>query len=57
LARKIGADIIAIRRGEHWLINPGKEIIMPEDVVVARGTQEGLIKLVQAAGGEVRTLE
>jgi uncharacterized protein with PhoU and TrkA domain len=57
LARRIGADIIAIRRGEHWLINPGKEIIMPEDVVVARGTQEGLIKLVQAAGGEVRTLE
>ena len=57
LARKIGADIIAIRRGEHWLINPGKEIIIPEDVVVARGTQEGLTKLVQAAGGEVRTLE
>jgi uncharacterized protein with PhoU and TrkA domain len=57
LARRIGADIIAIRRGEHWLINPGKEIIMPEDVIVARGTQEGLTKLVQAAGGEVSTLE
>ncbi len=57
LARRIGADIIAIRRGEHWLINPGKEIIVPEDVIVARGTQEGLIKLVQAAEGEVSTLE
>ena len=57
LARRIGADIIAIRRGDHWLINPGKEIIMPEDVIVARGTQEGLTKLVQAAGGEVSTLE
>jgi uncharacterized protein with PhoU and TrkA domain len=57
LARRIGADIIAIRRGEHWLINPGKEIIMPEDVVVARGTQEGLTKLVQTAKGEVNTLE
>ena len=57
LARRIGADIIAIRRGEHWLINPGKEIIMPEDVIVARGTQEGLTKLVQAAGREVSTLE
>jgi uncharacterized protein with PhoU and TrkA domain len=57
LARRIGADIIAIRRGEHWLINPGKEIIMPEDVIVARGTQEGLTKLVQAAGGEASTLE
>ena len=57
LARRIGADIIAIRRGDHWLINPGREIIMPEDVIVARGTQEGLTKLVQAAGGEVSTLE
>jgi uncharacterized protein with PhoU and TrkA domain len=57
LARRIGADIIAIRRGEHWLINPGKEIIMPEDVIVARGTQEGLTKLIKAAGGEVSTLE
>ena len=57
LARRIGADIIAIRRGEHWLINPGKEIVMPEDVIVARGTQEGLTKLIQAAGGEVNTLE
>ena len=57
LARRIGADIIAIRRGDHWLINPGREIIMPEDVIVARGTQEGLTKLVQAAGGEMSTLE
>jgi uncharacterized protein with PhoU and TrkA domain len=57
LARKIGADIIAIRRGEHWLINPGKEILMPEDVIVARGTQEGLEVLLKAAQGEVDVLE
>jgi len=57
LARRIGADIIAIRRGEHWLINPGKEIIMPEDVIVARGNQEGLRTLLRAAKGEVETLE
>ncbi len=57
LARRIGADIIAIRRGEHWLINPGKEIIMPEDVIVARGNQEGLETLLKAAKGEVETLE
>ncbi len=56
LARKIGADIIAIRRGEHWLINPGKEIIMPGDMVVARGTQEGLAALIRAAKGEVKEL-
>jgi uncharacterized protein with PhoU and TrkA domain len=57
LARRIGADIIAIRRGEHWLINPGKEIVMPKDVIVARGNQEGLEKLLKAAKGEVETLE
>ena len=57
LARKIGADIIAIKRGEHWLINPGKEILMPEDVVLARGTQEGLGVLIKAARGEVNVLE
>ncbi len=57
LARRIGADIIAIKRGEHWLINPGKEILTPEDVFVARGTQEGLEVLIKAAKGEVDTLE
>jgi uncharacterized protein with PhoU and TrkA domain len=57
LARKIGADIIAIKRGEHWLINPGKEILMPEDVILARGTQEGLGVLIKAARGEVNVLE
>jgi len=57
LARRIGADIIAIKRGEHWLVNPGKEILMDEDVFVARGTQEGLAVLLKAARGEVDTLE
>ena len=57
LARRIGADIIAIRRGEHWLINPGKEVLMPEDVIVARGNQEGLEILVKVAKGEVNALE
>ena len=57
LARRIGADIIAIRRGEHWLINPGKEVLMPEDVIVARGNQEGLEILVKVAKGEVSVLE
>jgi uncharacterized protein with PhoU and TrkA domain len=57
LARKIGADIIAIRRGDHWLINPGKEILMPEDIILARGTQEGLAILIKSAHGEVNALE
>ena len=57
LARKIGADIIAIHRGKHWLINPGKEIIMPKDVIVARGTKSGLDVLLKVASGEVDVIE
>jgi uncharacterized protein with PhoU and TrkA domain len=57
LAAELGVDIIAIRRGVHWHINPDKEMLVPEDVLVARGTDEGLKTLVKAAQGEVDTLE
>ena len=57
LAAEVGADIIAIRRGKHWHINPDKEILLPEDVLVARGTGEGLKKLEQVARAEVNDLE
>ena len=57
LARKIGADIIAIHRGKHWLINPGKEIIMPKDIIVARGIRVGLDILLKVAKGETDVIE
>jgi uncharacterized protein with PhoU and TrkA domain len=57
LARRIGADIIAIKRGEHWLINPGKELLVKGDSIVARGSKEGLEALAKAAGGEAAELE
>ena len=57
LAAKIGADIIAIRRGKHWMINPEKEVVMPEDVLMVRGTASGLETLERAARGEVMELE
>jgi len=41
LAAEVGVDIIAVRRGRHWMIKPEKEILMPDDVLVARGTEEG----------------
>jgi len=53
LAAKVGADIIAVRRGKHWMIKPEKEIILPEDIILARGTAMGLESLVKAARGEV----
>jgi len=56
LAAEVGADIIAIRRGRHWMINPEKEVILPEDVLVARGTASGLEKLAKAASGEAKDL-
>ena len=52
LAAEVGVDIIAVRRGRHWMIKPEKEILMPDDVLVARGTAEGLKELVKAAKGE-----
>jgi uncharacterized protein with PhoU and TrkA domain len=57
LASEVGADIIAIRRGRHWMVNPEKEMVLPEDVLVARGTASGLEKVVKAARGEVSELD
>ena len=57
LAAEVGADIIALRRGMFWDINPDKEILMPGDFVVARGTKDGLKSLVKAARAEVDHLE
>lgn len=56
LAARFGVNVIAVRRGRHWLLNPGKEIIMPRDILVARGTSEGLDGLREVARGE-RKLE
>ena len=52
LAAKVGANIIAVRRGKHWMINPEKEIVLPGDILLARGTAMGLDSLVKAARGE-----
>lgn len=56
LASAIGVDVIAIKRGGHWLINPEKEVIMPEDILMARGDPSGLKVLERAARGEIDEL-
>ncbi len=56
LASAIGVDIIAIKRGRHWLINPEKEVIMPEDILMARGGLTGIKILERAARGEIDEL-
>ena len=57
LAAEVGVDIIAIRRGKHWMINPEKEMVMPDDMLLARGTESGLVKVQRAARGEAKDLE
>jgi uncharacterized protein with PhoU and TrkA domain len=57
LAAEVGADIIAIRRGKHWMVNPEKEMVLPNDVLVTRGTASGLDRVVKAARGEVSELD
>lgn len=57
LAAEIGADIIAVKRGDIWHINPDTEILVPGDVIVARGTNNGLEVLGSVARGEVDTIE
>jgi len=57
LAAEIGVDIIAVRRGRHWHINPGTEMVVPGDVLMVRGTASGLETLARAARGEVDDLD
>ncbi len=58
LAAKIGVDIIAIRRGKKWIINPkGDETVHKEDVLVARGAPLGIEEIKGLAEGTVQKLE
>jgi uncharacterized protein with PhoU and TrkA domain len=46
LAARIGVDVIAIRRGKRWIIDPSEdEIIVEGDVLIARGAPLGVEKL------------
>jgi uncharacterized protein with PhoU and TrkA domain len=38
------------------MVNPEKEMVLPEDVLVARGTASGLESLVKASRGEINEL-
>ncbi|MGB9683638.1 MAG: potassium channel family protein, partial [Candidatus Bathyarchaeales archaeon] len=58
LAPRMGIDIIAILREKDWIINPKKEEkIKAEDVLIARGTHEGLKELKGLCSGKLNTLE
>ncbi len=46
-----GMRVIAVRRGRHWLIDPGgDDIINPGDVLFLRGSPDGITRLRELAG-------
>ncbi|MEM3580736.1 MAG: TrkA C-terminal domain-containing protein [Candidatus Bathyarchaeia archaeon] len=58
LAPRMGIDIIAIFRENDWIINPkGKEKVKAGDILIARGTHEGLRELKELCEGKLDKLE
>ncbi|MEM2439588.1 MAG: TrkA C-terminal domain-containing protein, partial [Candidatus Bathyarchaeia archaeon] len=54
LAPRMGVDIIAIYREKDWIINPkAEEKIHAGDVLIARGTSEGLKELRELCEGKL----
>lgn len=52
LAAEIGVDLIAIRRGKKWIINPDEKRTIGEgDVLFARGAPHGIDELKKLAEG------
>jgi len=58
LVAKIGVDIIALRRGKNWIIDPIEgELIVEGDILVARGAPQGIVTLKNLAIGKVTEIE
>jgi len=56
LAAKIGVDVIAIRRGKDWIIDPDEEEMISEgDILFARGAPHGIDKLKRLAQGSAKS--
>jgi uncharacterized protein with PhoU and TrkA domain len=56
LASRIGANIIAIRRGKDWIINPKEdETLQKGDVIIVRGAPQGIEELKQIAEGTLKS--
>jgi len=53
LAAEMGVDIIAIRRGKKWVINPrSDEKIHEDDIIFVRGASSGIDKLSKLVKGK-----
>jgi len=56
LAARIGVDVIAIRRGKQWIIDPENTRLEEDDVLFARGAPGGIDEMKGLAEGTVREL-
>jgi uncharacterized protein with PhoU and TrkA domain len=54
LEGKIGVDIIAIKRGDTWMLNPSDVKMAPNDLVLVRGDRESLSAFKSIASGELK---
>ncbi|HIE23027.1 MAG TPA: hypothetical protein EYP68_02225, partial [Candidatus Korarchaeota archaeon] len=54
LEGKIGVDIIAIKRGSTWMLNPSDVKMAPNDLVLVRGDRESLSAFKSIASGELK---
>jgi uncharacterized protein with PhoU and TrkA domain len=51
LPMEVGMRVMAIRRGREWIIDPdGDELFLPDDVLILRGSREGIDELRELAG-------
>lgn len=58
LAAAIGVDIIAVRRGTQWIIDPNENVVvLKNDVMFARGAPRGVEKLHDLASGKRQKIE
>ncbi len=52
LASHIGVTVIAVRRGKRWIYNPKRQLVFcSNDILIARGTEEGHLILEELAKG------
>ena len=54
LFRSTGMRIISIRRGDSWIYGPDKDtVIIPGDVLIAKGSETGAELLEKLSEGEM----
>ncbi len=57
LETNIGVNVIALRRGKDLTINPEpKTILMKGDILIARGSDVGVLELEKLSKGEIKTI-